>query len=435
MPARPATSAASGLIDVEVTGILAGGLVGFNIGAITDCYATGRVSGEHDIGGLAGSNYGPITNSYATVQVTGDDRIGGLVGDNRGTITGSYATGRVSGKNYVGGLAGGNYGPITASYAIVQVTGDDRIGGLVGFNDFEVTAAYATGRVVGDSKAGGLIGENSGDVSISYATGLVSAGSLAGGLVGRNLGGAGITDSYWDTDTSGLTAGSYGQGQTTAQLQAPTGYSGIYGSWNLDLDADNVTDDPWDFGTSTEYPVLSIDVDGDGQATWQEFGRQLRTGPALMATPALGQVTLTWSAVSGATYNLYRTSGTTVEIVAENTANLTYVDTGVTAGATYTYQVAAVIDGGEGSRSAQVSVVVPIPDTTAPTVSKVEISSEAGFDATYAIGEEIEVTVTFSEDVLVTGTPQLMLRLGDEDRTANYQSVTDGEVLFRYQVV
>ena len=74
-------------------------------------------------------------------------------------------------------------------------------------------------------------------------------------------------------------------------------------------------------------------------------------------------------------------------------------------------------------------------DTTPPAVSQLEITSDAGSDATYAIGDDIELTVTFSEDVLVTGRPQLTLRVGDQDRTADYDSVTDAEVLFRYRVV
>ena len=72
-------------------------------------------------------------------------------------------------------------------------------------------------------------------------------------------------------------------------------------------------------------------------------------------------MTLTWSEVSSAAYNLYRTSGTTVEIISENTSSRSYVDTDVTAGVTYVYQVAAVINGGEASRSPRVSVVVPTP--------------------------------------------------------------------------
>ena len=70
-------------------------------------------------------------------------------------------------------------------------------------------------------------------------------------------------------------------GKTTAELQAPTGYTGIYAEWLIDLDnADrdfDITtgvDDYWDFGTSSQYPALKADIDGDGIATWQEFGSQ-----------------------------------------------------------------------------------------------------------------------------------------------------------------
>ena len=400
------------MVAVLVTGTdNVGGLVGSNGGAVSGCYATGKVSGDDIIGGLVGANLdaGSASASYSTVQATGDDRIGGLAGSNSGEVTAAYATGRV--------------------------VADTEAGGLLGRNTGDVNLSYATGRVSGRRTIGGLVGWNSGDVKASYATGLVSGERIIGGLVGDNTRGGAINNSYWDTDTSGPATVSYGRGQTTANLQAPTDYTGIYRKWNRDLDGDGRNDAPWDFGTSSQYPALSVDTNGIGGATWQEFGQQIRAGPVLMATPALGRVTLTWSAVTGVTYNLYRTSGTTVEILSENSSSRSYVDTDVTAGAIYVYQVAAVINGGEPSRSARVSVDVPIPDTTDPTVSKLEITSDAGSDSTYAIRDVIEVTVTFSEDVFVTGTPQLTLRVGDEDRTADYDSVTDEEVLFQYRVV
>ena len=255
-------------------------------------------SSENDIGlfGVTRSSAVIRNLEMVSVQVTGTDNVGGLVGSNGGAVSGCYATGKVSGDDDVGGLIGSNLndGAVTVSYSTVQVTGDDRIGGLAGSNSGEVTAAYATGRVVGDSEAGGLIGRNTGDVNISYATGLVSGRSTIGGLIGRNTGGT-ITDSYWDSETSGRTTGSYGQAKTTAELQMPTDASGIYQTWNVDLDGDSMNDDPWDFGTSSQYPVLSVDTNGVGGATWQEFGQQIRAGPNLMVTPTVGQVTLTWS--------------------------------------------------------------------------------------------------------------------------------------------
>ena len=74
------------------------------------------------------------------------------------------------------------------------------------------------------------------------------------------------------------------------------------------------------------------------------------------------------------------------------------------------------------------------PDTTSPTVSRVAITSNSGTDRTYAAGDEIQVTVTFSETVEVTGTPQLTLKVGGQDRTANYQSGTGGALVFAYEV-
>ena len=322
-------------------------------------------SSENDIGLFGETRSSAVIRNLemVSVQVTGTDNVGGLVGSNGGAVSACFATGKVSGDDDVGGLVGANLddGSVSASYSTVQVTGDDRIGGLAGSSSGEVTAAYATGRVVGDFEAGGLIGRNSGDVNVSYATGLVSGRSTIGGLIGWNASGGTVTDSFWDSDTSGRTTGFSGQAKTTAELQLPTAASGIYSTWNVDLDGDSMNDDPWDFGTSSQYPALSVDTNGVGGATWQEFGQQIRTSPALTPTTALGQVTLTWSAVSSAAYNLYRTSGTTVEILSENTSSRSYVDTDVTAGATYVYQVAAVINGGEASRSPRVSVVVPTP--------------------------------------------------------------------------
>ena len=46
-------------------------------------------------------------------------------------------------------------------------------------------------------------------------------------------------------------------------------------------------------------------------------------------------------------------------------------------------------------------------DTTAPTVSGVSIASTSGSDSTYRIGDSIDVNVTFSESVNVTGAPRI----------------------------
>ena len=279
-----------------------GGLVGWNKGRIVASYTTGRVVSrigneyvpsaamEAHLGGLVGLNEGSITASSATGRVSGWFNIGGLVGNNRkGNITASSATGQVSsgrepgdpetyGWSNIGGLVGNNYrGSITVSYATGRVSGGSETGGLVGNNDEgSLTASYATGQVDGIRHVGGLVGNNDeGSLTASYATGRVTGKEHVGGLVGTNEGS--LTASYWDTTTSGQTSGAHGR--STAQLQTPTGYSGIYQTWNVDVDGDSTADDPWDFGTSSQYPLLKADWDGQDPETWQEFGSQFRVGP------------------------------------------------------------------------------------------------------------------------------------------------------------
>ena len=299
--------------------------------------------------------------------VTGNNDVGGLVGGNGGTITASYATGRVSGRSQVGGLVGSvtRDGAITAGYATGRVSGRERVGGLVGSSDGAITASYATGRVSGRERVGGLVGivAPNGTITASYATGRVSGRSRVEGLVGSSDGT--ITASYWDTATSGWSSGSHGAGQTTVQLQTPTGYSGLYADWNVDLDDDGTDDDPWHFGSGSQYPALRVDFDGDETASWQELGQQLRAGPTLTVTTETGPMELSWTAADvsdwnpapDVTYTVYRNTGSTP--VAEDLSAREYTDLDVTSGTTYTYQVAAVVDGGEVTRSGLVKVTAP----------------------------------------------------------------------------
>ena len=93
----------------------------------------------------------------------------------------------------------------------------------------------------------------------------------AGRLQLAHYGGT-FADGYWDTGTSSQTSSALGVGKTASELQTPIDYGGIYVNWNVDVDGDSSTDDPWDFGTSSQYPALKADVDGDGVATVEEFG-------------------------------------------------------------------------------------------------------------------------------------------------------------------
>ena len=93
------------------------------------------------------------------------------------------------------------------------------------------------------------------------------------------------------------------------------------------------------------------------------------------------------------------------------------------------------VPGNQAEALSRQSVTNETPDTTPPEVSGLVITSNPGSDRTYAVGDEIQVTVTFSETVEVEGTPQLRLRVGSRTRTAGYLGGSGTAVLvFGYEV-
>ena len=226
-------------------------------------------------------NVGLVNANVSTTH----DRVGALAGYAEGgqRITQVYATGQVSGRSGVGGLVGtlnASGATITASYAKVAVTATgDYAGGLAGrLFAGAISAAYATGAVsaAGQNQVGGLAGAIGGaaTVTASYATGRVTGGTNSGGLLGSGTAN-GAVNSYYDRETTGQSdALDNGDPKTTAELQQPTGYEGIYADWNRNIDGVDGADDPWDFGTPRHYPALQVDFNGDGAATCREFGPQ-----------------------------------------------------------------------------------------------------------------------------------------------------------------
>jgi filamentous hemagglutinin family protein len=218
------------------SGILAGGLVGQNLGTVAGSSAKVAVtvgdatdsSRLNIAGGLVATNLGTITGSSATGNVSGGtfSFVGGLVGQNGlfcdcngptgpGTIASSFATGNVSvGNNGIGGGlvatnagSSGNSSSVTQSHATGTVSGSGNVqlGAFVGTNDAGATIAssYATGNVTGTNlvsgpgsgnvaTAGGFAGKNGGTITNSHAAGNVSVGGavfgdfVAGGFVGVN---------------------------------------------------------------------------------------------------------------------------------------------------------------------------------------------------------------------------------------------------------
>ena len=180
--------------------------------------------------------------------------IGGLVGVNLGTVSNSYSTGSVTGIWSAGGLVGNNLGTVSNSYSTGNVTSDTGVGGLAGGNSGTVSNSYATGGVTGKVSAGGLVGTNNGTVVNSYSLGNVTGNSYVGGLVGYSEGT--VTNSFWNTETSGQATSAGGTGKTTAQMRNIATFS----AWNIVAVTNSSMRNPayiWNIVNNTTYPFLS----------------------------------------------------------------------------------------------------------------------------------------------------------------------------------
>jgi hypothetical protein len=242
-----------GLTEVKMDGARknhVGALAAWNFGSIVNAFAKGRVVGEEYgsyVGGLVGENEGSITLSYTTGKVVGkgDTEIGGLAGASEGSIRDSHSTADVVdtanvNDSYAGGLVGRLLGSLSDSWASGDVIiGDDyrknhlngTAGGLVGFYFYDLTFGdhpdlrncYATGSVTAgqNTNVGGLIGildvsqgTTPAPITTSYAAGRTvgGAGTSIGAVVGYIINDGSFSDTYWDTDTTGVTDPSKGVG-------------------------------------------------------------------------------------------------------------------------------------------------------------------------------------------------------------------------------
>ena len=257
--------------------------------------------GDHAfIGTLVGVCQGNATirNCYVLdATVTGgtgtggrfwDTTVGGLIGDAMScTISACYVKGgTLTGGNQsaVGGIAGQSSSDISTCYVSgVTVAGGTNadVGGIVGDQVAKTVIACYVYNIT--ATAGKNIGSLIGDQTRFFHTGHLIA-SYAGGrtdytipLIGTGDGTIRYSYSQAATVSDADNADATESAKTRAALITPTetgGYTGIYADWGVDLDnADrdyNVNtggEDPWDFGTDSQYPVLDIDFNGDGNTS------------------------------------------------------------------------------------------------------------------------------------------------------------------------
>jgi|GEM_PF-1771008 len=216
------------------TGSLIGRVTGNTDTLIERCYAIGgTVVGDGATGGLVGSH----NSDQETPGGTDNPIISQCYAD----IDVSFSGKAGAGKDKFGGLAGcSQKGTIIDSYARGAVTVNDadavRVGGLAGciLLRGEIIRSFSTGEVTspGDN-VGGLVGN------------VTATGGGGGGNVGV------VTDSYWDTQTSGLTTSAGGTGKTTTEMKTQSTYTN------------------WDFNTI--WAIDSTQNDGYPYLLWEDY--------------------------------------------------------------------------------------------------------------------------------------------------------------------
>ncbi|PQJ76651.1 hypothetical protein BTO16_12245 [Polaribacter glomeratus] len=279
-----------GLLNVDVTygGALSAGTE-YSI-RISNCYVDGGI--VRGAGGLVGSistdmnGKSVIENCYTTCDVISSGRAGGLVGLCTGDVINCYTTGDVTSTSdgqrqfhLAGGIVAlllstsghtNNYSTTTTisnSFSSGNVTGKVA-GGIAGevSDQSSILNSYTSGDVNGlatnlsESETGTIAGYMEGTDSTylpdNSITNCYSIGMNLNNLysesvfVGKWRGIPAVKiKSYYNTETSDTIVNSGNDvGVSTSNLQNPTSATGLFSNWSS----------AWDFGTSSDYPGLTI---------------------------------------------------------------------------------------------------------------------------------------------------------------------------------
>jgi hypothetical protein len=416
---------ASGKVEAQrEAGGAFGRVIGDSIGSgstvgltIRDVHASGHVTTtEEAAGGLIGTigEYSPgyegsviiedvsaegIVSAGAPTSGAGSGKsfAGGLIGKIYTTAsTSSVSINRAfhmnsveADRNYAGGLIGqiqSDNGSVTVSKSFAasdvtlggSTTSVGYFGGLIGAADtvspgtVSVLETSAWGDVSNGTGAGslvdaaGLIGSvaTSGvTVEDSFAIGSVTLGRTGGG--GLVDAGAGTwTDSFWDTERSGMSTSGRGTGKTTAEMQSFATFSSI---WSI---AQDVVDPAktW-FMCGAMYPVHSWIAD--------QLALCLPGAPSGVSVSGVdGTASVSWTAASvvGADpVGSYTVTASPGGASCTATAPAVTCDvTGLSVGTSYTFSVTASNTVGAGPAAVSAAfemTATPAPATTAPATT------------------------------------------------------------------
>ena len=173
-------------------------------------------------------------------------------------------------------------------------------------------------------------------------------------------------------------------------------------------------DSPLINGTTYYYEVSAVNISGEsansGEASSAPVAPPASAPVITSATPGNNQITLVWTAVSGATsYNVKSSTTPGGETLLINVAGTSYVDTSAVNGVQTYYVVSAQNAGGQGPNSTEVSAtaqapVVGTPRFTGSTLSgnTLSIYGSGTPGATFGLFGGTNVQVTINNSVLVS---------------------------------
>ncbi len=183
---------------------------------------------------------------------------------------------------------------------------------------------------------------------------------------------------------------------------------------------------------------------GETRVTFPAIGPAKPAGFTVRTADAA--VTLSWTGPTGAPITKWQYKqwtgtepdpGTWEDMSGSGPGTDSHTVAGLANGTEYGFRIRAVAGAAAGAASDPAAATPGTAQILATDDGGVAITSDPGDDDTYAIGDDIEVTLTFDQPIHVSGSPTMTLAVGSDSRTAAYVGTgTDGlEAVFRYAVV
>ncbi|MDZ4121937.1 MAG: FlgD immunoglobulin-like domain containing protein, partial [Candidatus Cloacimonadaceae bacterium] len=260
---------------------------GYKISNLTITRPIVNVADNNNQGLFAATNSASLKNlALINANVSGYNMLGAIVAiATSSIIEDSYSTGTLTGYGNIGGLVGqSSNSVIRSSYSSANISGVNSLGGILGLQSSTVNPAilncYATGNITQTATGtgiGGLVGlAFSGQVHNSFALGTINGfgtpSSTWGGLIGNVLGNLSF-NSYYNSETTGMSDSNKGLPRTTAEMTFPYAENTYIG---------------WDFENAWGADFASV-MNG-GYPYLRSFGTSISQGDIELVTP--DQITL-----------------------------------------------------------------------------------------------------------------------------------------------